>query len=85
MKGIQRAARIAERHAADAEREQAEGRKLVERAGFARVGTIRRSGRAGQFGPLGGVASETRLKSRFSDPVYYVFDNRGRAAPDSLT
>lgn len=60
---------------------------FFERAGFVKVGTIRRTGRAGQFGPLGGVATETQRKSRFSDPVYYVFDNRnrGRAPPDSLT
>lgn len=60
---------------------------FFERAGFVKVGVIGRSGRCGQFGPLGGVARETRLKSRFSDPVYYVFDNRarGRPAADSLT
>ncbi len=56
---------------------------FFERAGFVRVGTIARSGRAGQFGPRGAIGGETARKSRFSDPEYYVFDNRarGRAAP----
>ena len=68
---------------------------FFERAGFERVGTIYRTRRAGgvsplsggQFGPRGGIAAETARKSRFSDPVYYVFDNRsrGRAGADSLT
>ena len=60
---------------------------FFERAGFVKVGTIARTGRAGQFGPRGGIAAETARKSRFSDPVYYVFDNRsrGRAGADSLT
>jgi hypothetical protein len=53
---------------------------FFERAGFVRVGVIGRTGRGGQFGPRGGVSGATRQKSRFSDPVYYVFDNRGRAA-----
>ncbi len=59
---------------------------FFERAGFVRVGVINRSGKAGQFGPRGGIAAETARKSRFSDPVYYVFDNRtrGRAAPESV-
>ncbi len=60
---------------------------FFECAGFTKVGTISRNGRAGQFGPRGGITVETARKSRFSDPVYYVFDNRarGRAAADSLT
>lgn len=59
---------------------------FFERAGFVRVGTIARTGRAGQFGPRAGIAADTARKSRFSDPVYYVFDNRarGRAAPESV-
>jgi hypothetical protein len=63
---------------------------FFERAGFTKVGTItrtrhaRRAGgvsppRPGQFGPRGGVATETIRKSDYSDPVYYVFDNRHRA------
>lgn len=51
---------------------------FFERAGFAKVGTIARTGAAGQFGPRGGVAAETARQSRFSDPVYYLFDNRAR-------
>ena len=51
---------------------------FFERAGFAKVGAIARTGDAGQFGPRGGIAAETARKSRFSDPVYYVFDNRSR-------
>ena len=60
---------------------------FFERAGFVKVGTIVRTGKAGQFGPRGGIAAETARKSRFSDPVYYVFDNRsrGRAGAESLT
>jgi ABC-type ATPase with predicted acetyltransferase domain len=49
---------------------------VFERAGFVRAGVIRRTGRAGQFGPRAGIAAETLRKSRFSDPVYYVRDNR---------
>ena len=59
---------------------------FFERAGFVRVGVISRTGKAGQFGPRSGIATETQRKSRFSDPVYYVFDNRNRAAAtESLT
>lgn len=55
---------------------------FFERAGFVRVGVIGRTpGAAGaQFGAKTRVTAETAVKSRFSDPVYYVFDNRGRAA-----
>jgi ABC-type lipoprotein export system ATPase subunit/GNAT superfamily N-acetyltransferase len=63
---------------------------FFERAGFAKVGTIPRRRRAhgtGQFGPRAGVTAEAARKSDFSDPAYYVFDNRsrGRAAPEVLT
>lgn len=51
---------------------------FFERAGFVKVGVIARNGRAGQFGPRGAIGLETARKSRFSDPVYYVFDNRSR-------
>jgi hypothetical protein len=59
---------------------------FFERAGFVRVGVIRKaSGRAcpdrnrnGAYGGRGRVTAETAAKSRFSEPVYYVFDNRGR-------
>jgi ABC-type ATPase with predicted acetyltransferase domain len=59
---------------------------FFECAGFQKVGTIRRKGRAGQFGPQSRTAAETARKSRFSDPVYYVFDNRSRRPrTESLT
>jgi GNAT superfamily N-acetyltransferase len=57
---------------------------FFERAGFVRVGVIRklsgrRTGRAS--GAYGGrhvrLSSESTAKSRFSEPVYYVRDNRG--------
>lgn len=50
---------------------------FFERAGFVRVGTIRKSRRGDGRGAYGGrLSAETRLKSRYSEPVYYVFDNR---------
>jgi hypothetical protein len=57
---------------------------FFERAGFVRVGVVRKG--PGQKGAYGGayggrgvgVSAESRGKSRFSEPVYYVFDNRGR-------
>jgi N-acetylglutamate synthase-like GNAT family acetyltransferase len=52
---------------------------FFERAGFVRVGVIRKSGSANRHGAYGGranVTEETLRKSRFSEPVYYVFDNR---------
>jgi ABC-type lipoprotein export system ATPase subunit/GNAT superfamily N-acetyltransferase len=63
---------------------------FFERAGFVKVGTIPRRRRAhgtGQFGPRAGVTAETARKSDFSDPAYYVFDNRsrGRARAEVLT
>lgn len=51
---------------------------FFECAGFQKVGAIRRSGRAGQFGPGSRTDPDTARKSRFSDPIYYVFDNRSR-------
>lgn len=56
---------------------------FFERAGFTRVGVIRKTGgrTAGQ-GAYGSkrnrVSAETAMKSRFSEPVYYVLDNRNR-------
>ena len=55
---------------------------FFERAGFVRVGVIRKSGKRGgtAHGAYGGrrrVSAETAAKSRHSEPVYYVFDNRG--------
>jgi hypothetical protein len=55
---------------------------FFERAGFVRVGVVRREkrGRSGYGGVYAGrgvrVSAETVAKSRFSEPVYYVFDNR---------
>ena len=59
---------------------------FFERAGFVRVGVIRKSDRTrgaahGAYGSKSARVSAERLaKSRFSDPVYYVFDNRGRGS-----
>ena len=54
---------------------------FFEHAGFTRVGVVRKA-RGGSAGAAYGggkrVTAETREKSRFSDPVYYVFDNRRR-------
>ena len=52
---------------------------VFERAGFKRIGTVIRSGSAtGAYGSHAKLSAETVRKSRFSDPVYYVLDNRGR-------
>lgn len=53
------------------------------KAGFERVGVIRRTPGSGgrQFGRRSKMSAETEVKSRYSDPVYYVFDNRGRKEP----
>ena len=57
---------------------------FFERAGFVRVGVIRKTSPTRQRGHGAYAArrakltAETLAKSRFSDPVYYVFDNRGR-------
>ena len=53
---------------------------FFERAGFTRVGVVRKANRGrygSQFGTRGATCTrETAEKSRFSEPVYYVFDNR---------
>jgi ABC-type lipoprotein export system ATPase subunit/GNAT superfamily N-acetyltransferase len=60
---------------------------FFERAGFVRVGVIRKASRerepyGGQFAGRGAKCSrETAAKSRHSEPVYYVFDNRGAKTP----
>ena len=54
---------------------------FFERAGFERVGVVRKTGQgncAGCYGAKKGVTREMEAKSRFSEPVYYVFDNRNR-------
>jgi GNAT superfamily N-acetyltransferase len=51
---------------------------VFERAGFVRAGVCgaKRSARHGAYGSRRGVTAETLAKSRFSSPVYYLFDNR---------
>jgi ABC-type ATPase with predicted acetyltransferase domain len=53
---------------------------LFERAGFTQVGVVRKEGDGlgygGQFGPTGKCNDVSRGKSRWSEPVYYVLDNR---------
>jgi len=52
---------------------------FFERAGFVRVGVIRKNGRGNTSGSIAarrGVSRATEMKSRFCEPVYYVFDNR---------
>ena len=55
---------------------------IFERAGFTRVGVVRKDGDGlgygGQFGPTGKCNDASRGKSRWSEPVYYVWDNRRR-------
>ncbi len=59
---------------------------FFERAGFTRVGVVRKTGRgqgSGAYGRRGTkLTMETTAKGRHSEPVYYVFDNRGRAKSD---
>jgi ABC-type ATPase with predicted acetyltransferase domain len=53
---------------------------FFERAGFVRVGVVRKNRRSrGGHGAYAGrrrLSAESLAKSRFSEPVYYVFDNR---------
>jgi hypothetical protein len=50
---------------------------FFERAGFRRVGVIHKSKGGSASGAYGGrVSAGSGAKSRFSEPVYYVFDNR---------
>lgn len=56
---------------------------FFERAGFIRVGVIRKDGRkdgakyqAGIYGGHTRLSEETVRKSQYAEPVYYVFDNR---------
>jgi GNAT superfamily N-acetyltransferase len=64
---------------------------FFERAGFVHIGVIRKKAgqRDGYGGVYGGrgvrVSAETRSKSRFSEPVYYVFDNRGTSPGVPIT
>jgi GNAT superfamily N-acetyltransferase len=56
---------------------------FFERAGFVRVGTVRKVGRGTAGGAYGGRRRAPAAGHRFSEPVYYVFDNRpgNRPAP----
>jgi GNAT superfamily N-acetyltransferase len=61
---------------------------FFERAGFIRVGVVRkrRGGRTAGAYCGGRVSRETEAKSRFSEPVYYVLDNRKNRGPvDSVS
>jgi uncharacterized protein len=50
---------------------------FFERGGFVRVGIVRKSKGGSAHGAYGGrVRAEADAKCRFSEPVYYVFDNR---------
>src|SRR5581483_11407922 len=53
---------------------------FFERAGSVRVGVVRKGRKSGRaHGAYGGgrrLTAESAAKSRFSEPVYYVFDNR---------
>jgi GNAT superfamily N-acetyltransferase len=56
---------------------------FFERAGFTRVGVVRKpdAGQPRRHGAYGGrsrVSDETMRKGRYSEPVYYVLDNRNR-------
>jgi N-acetylglutamate synthase-like GNAT family acetyltransferase len=58
---------------------------LFERAGFTRVGVIRkpctardRGSLADAYGHGKSITAATLAQSRHSEPVYYVFDNRDR-------
>jgi GNAT superfamily N-acetyltransferase len=59
---------------------------FFERAGFQRVGVIgkKNGAKRGRYGAYGSkrtlMSAETMAKSRFSEPVYYVLDNRSREA-----
>jgi GNAT superfamily N-acetyltransferase len=54
---------------------------FFEKAGFTRVGVIRNHGRRSRHGYRhlyggGRLTDETVRKSRYAEPLYYVFDNR---------
>ena len=55
---------------------------FFQRAGFVRVGVVDKSGTATAAGAYATrrarLTAEPVAKSRFSDPVYYVFDSRKR-------
>jgi len=49
---------------------------FFERAGFKKVGIIRKSADKKGGAYAGKLSAESQAKSRHSEPVYYVFDNR---------
>lgn len=58
---------------------------FFERAGFVRVGVIRKTGDSAQNGGAYGgrgkrLSAESAAKSKHSEPVYYVRDNRADCA-----
>ncbi len=54
---------------------------FFERAGFVRVGVIRKTKSTLRHGAYSGQLNrDSRQKSLFSEPVYYVFDNRRSSA-----
>jgi GNAT superfamily N-acetyltransferase len=61
---------------------------FFERAGFVRVGVIGKNGaKRARYGAYGTkrsrVSGATMAKSRFSEPVYYILDNRARMSEES--
>ena len=56
---------------------------FFERAGFVRIGVVRKNPKSrGAHGAYAGgrrLSAESAAKSRFSEPVYYVLDNRQEA------
>ncbi|MBA2226688.1 MAG: hypothetical protein N3E46_04670 [Gemmataceae bacterium] len=60
---------------------------FFEKAGFVRVGVVRHSHRgdaAAIYGRGARLSAESRRKSRFSYPIYYIFDNRRRSEHEDL-
>lgn len=55
---------------------------FFERAGFVRAGVVskRKPGSAADAYGAGRRAAAADTRGRFSEPVYYVFDNRGRGS-----
>lgn len=54
---------------------------FFERAGFRRVGTIRKSPGGSRCGAYARRTGQSEVRNRFSEPVYYVFDNRDHCRP----
>ena len=68
---------------------------FIERAGFVRVGVTQAKShsiaghsaiygnRNGRHGKQRFVSEETHKKSRYAEPVYYIFDNRKKTKTDT--